>query len=269
VVEVILGLVVLTTSAWAQSNNPNLGTLVPNSSASGLSHQAQPDRLPIFRLSPVETNEAAVKQLALKTLGISGEVTRNEERLILRSGAKVVEMFISSGAVWVADEAQLWNPELNPGLPDEEAAQGISEEFFANKLLPSPGPHEPFAVSFANMGATYAAFFDSTAQQQTTKKLDVQVNYSVQMQIPMQNGSLLTLPIVGGGGEFNLTFGNNGILIGHSGLWRPIEGVEVESRVIPREEADKQFKHLVQPMEILSFEAFLAAVAQKSPCEGN
>lgn len=229
----------------------------------------KPETMPIFRLSEPSVNASMVQRLAETTLDISGEVNRSEDedRLFIRSGAKVVEVNLKSGAVWAADEEQLWNPELKPALPDSVKAQSIGKDFFErNKLLPSSDSLQPISVSFANMGATYAAFFNSATGQRTNQQLDIQVNYTAKITIPGKDKSL-TLPVVGGGGEFNLVLGNEGAVIGYNGLWRAIEGVEIESRVIPQEKANEQFRQMVKEMKILSFESFLAYYSAPSVVE--
>src|SRR5206468_11157934 len=108
-----------------------------------------------------------------------------------------------------------------PELPDSQRARAISDEFFKRtNLLPAAGG-EPIAVSFATIGGTRAAYFDATTRKRTDRQLDVATTYSVNMAIP-RGDSVLRLPVVGGGGEFNVTLGNNGVVIGYSGVWRPI-----------------------------------------------
>jgi hypothetical protein len=214
--------------------------------------------LPVYRLSPVQVEADSVKRVAAATLGISGEVVHDRDRLILRDRAKFVEAYTTTGAFWVADETQLWNPDLTPTVPDSEKARAISDEFFKkSNLLPAPTQDQPFTLSFAGVGGTRAAFVDRATRKRIDRQLDVQTTYAVSMAISRKD-SVLRLPVVGGGGEFNLTLGNNGAVIGYSGVWRPVVGVEAESPMIPKEKADSEFKALVKDLKIRSFDSFLA-----------
>ncbi len=222
------------------------------------------ETLPIYRLSPPpKVSEELVQDLASKTLGINAkvapEITRDQKRLRLLSDDKVVEVYIKTGGIWIADRAQMWNPELKPNLPGEEAARKIADEFFEKTgLLPKPKKDEPLTVSFAGMGATHAAFLDTATKKREDRKLDVQVNYASKIHISRKGKTRLDLPIVGGGGEFNLTLGDKGTVIGYSGVHRAVEAIETESAVIPKARADEQFKDMVKGMDIVSLDSFLA-----------
>jgi hypothetical protein len=214
--------------------------------------------LPIYRLSPARVNADSVKRVAAATLGISGDVREEDDRLTLRDGAKLVQAYSHTGAFWVADESQLWNPDLKPSLPDSGKARAMGEEFFKrSSLLPVPTKGQPFSLAFSRVGGTRAAFYDAKGQRRTNRQLDLQLIYSSRMAIPRQD-STVQLPVVGGGGEFNLTLGNNGDVIGYSGVWRPIAGVETESPVIPKARADSTFQEQVKGLKLRSFDSFLA-----------
>ncbi len=233
-----------------------------------LPSKAEEVKLPIYRLSTPTVNEQTVQQLAQKTLGISGQISRDTRSLKLKSGDNLVEVDSKSGGVWVANQAQLWNPKLTPTLPNEATARQIGDAFFKQKnLLPSSAGQQPFSVSFADTSGTYAAFFDTKTKQRSQRKLDVQANYAVKMQIPRRNGTTLTLPVVGGGGDFKLTLGDQGKVINYSGVWRPIAGIETESPIIPKQQADQQFKQLVKGLKLQSFESFLAYYSAPSSAE--
>lgn len=214
--------------------------------------------LPIYQLETTRVDADSVKRVAAATLGISGEVKEEDDRLTLRQGSRLVEAYTKSGAFWAADEAQMWNPDLTPSLPDSGRVRAFGDEFFKkNGLLPSVTPNQPFSVALQSLGGTQAAFFSVASRKRTSRQLDVQVTYAVRMAIA-QKDSALQLPVVGGGGEFNLVLGNQGRVIGYSGVWRPIAGVETESPIVPKEKADAQFKELVQGLKVESFESFLA-----------
>ena len=79
-------------------------------------------------------------------------------------------------------------------------------------------------------------------------RLDIQVTY------PIVVGDL---PLVGGGGDFKIILGDQGRLIGVSGVWRtPRESFE--AKVIDRKRADEQFRALTEKLKIESYDASLA-----------
>lgn len=215
-----------------------------------------PGKLPIYRLSAPEVSSDKVRQLAQATLGISEDAQKYDDRLAIKSGSRLVEVDARSGAVWVADQAQMWNPELKPQLPDEQRSRAIAEEFLAqNKLMPQKESEKYSTVSFVNVASTQAAYFDVASRKRTEQKLDMQVNYATQVRVPGMNAEL---PVVGGGGEVSVTLGDQGKLIGYQSLLRNIEGVETESPVIPKARADEQFKQMTKGLKLRSYDAQLA-----------
>jgi hypothetical protein len=215
-----------------------------------------PAKLPIYRLAAPDASGDKAQRLGRAALGISEEVKRSDDGFSIRSGSNVVEVDARSGAVWVADQAQMWNPELKPQLPDEKRARAIAEEFLAqNKLLPSRESEKYSAVSFTQVVSTQAVYYDLKSRTRTPRKLDMQVDYATRVKVPGMNTDL---PVVGGGGEVSVTLGDQGKLIGYQSLVRGIEGVELESPVISRARADEQFKQMTKGVKLRSYDAQLA-----------
>lgn len=209
-----------------------------------------PETMPIYRVATPAVSAEQVRGLAEATLGIAGEIERLDGWLAIRSGDQVVELSQASGAAWVANWSQLWRPEIEPTLPDSEKAIASARAFFGRTgLLPGDTTEHAIRVSYAGLGATHAAFFNPKAGERQSRQLDVQVLYQVRVR---------DLPVVGGGGEFNLTLGDGGRIIGYSGLWRPVVGIETESPLISPEEANRRFHELTGGTKIAFFESFLA-----------
>jgi Family of unknown function (DUF6345) len=202
--------------------------------------------LPIFRLVSPNVNEKSVEEPAKNVFGIAGKVTRAEGRLSVRSGTKLVE-------------AQMWNPQMTPQLPDQNEARTIAESFLSrHKLLPQAERDQAFTVSFANIGGTYASVFDVPAKQRKDRRLDIQVNYSTKINIAKPGSKSTLLPVIGGGDEFNVTLGDKGMVIGFEGLWRRTAGVEKESPIVPKARVDEEFKDMTKGMKIRSVDSYLA-----------
>jgi hypothetical protein len=206
--------------------------------------------MPIYRVATPTVNAEQVRTLAESTFGISGQVERRDGWLASHSGDQVAELSQISGAAWVANWGQLWRPEIEPMLPDSGKALAIARAFFdRTRLLPSDTTVQAITVSYAGLGATHAVYFKPDVKERQHRQLDVQIRYQVKVR---------NLPVVGGGGEFNLTLGDAGAIIGFSGLWRPVVGVETQSPMISQQEADRHFRDLTSGTKIASFNSFLA-----------
>jgi hypothetical protein len=229
------------------------------------SHSQATQKLPIFRLAAPQVSEERIRELGKSTLGISEAAKRDGDTMSIQSGSSVVEVDAKSGAIWVADQAQLWNPDSKPQLPDEKRARAIADEFLSqNKMLMPAGQEKYSLTSFNSTASTRAVRYDIATRKRDERKLDVQVNYSTRVSVP---GFKSDLPVVGGGGDFSVTLGDQGKLIGFQGLWRPIEGIETESPMIPKERADAQFKQMTGNLKLRSYDAELAYYAEPTGVE--
>lgn len=218
------------------------------------------DRLPIFRVTRATPDPVALHELATRAFGIEGYTSHeDDDAFALRSGEIRVEIQRESGGVFASDDAQRWNPTLSPQLPDERAARSLADAFLEkNRLLPDLRP--PFSIAFAGLGGTHTARFDRKTKARTDRQLDVQANYAVRVTLDAPKGKALVLPVVGGGGDFTVTLGDGGRVIGYDGVWRPVVsgGRDLESPIVPRAEADERFRELTQALGVREFESYLA-----------
>jgi Family of unknown function (DUF6345) len=217
------------------------------------------ERLPIYRVSLATMDAAAVEELG-RALEIGGtlELTPADDRFLIIKGTKTAEIYTASGGVWAADEARLWNPNLTPDLPNDEEARRIADEFLRPQLARLFDRDGPASVRFANVAGTRLARLNARSGTREDRQLDVQVDYAVTISVAAQEGTVREFPIVGGGGEFEVVLGSRGSIIGYSGVWRPIEGVALESQVIPRAEADQRFRQLTSGLDLIEFDAEIA-----------
>ena len=211
-----------------------------------------PKRLPIYRLAAPAADAARVLDVADRIFGIENDVQESSSGLVARSGSKMVEICPDSGAIWAADEGVMWDVYEQPTLVGESEAKELARRFFAQSGV-LPVARAPALLGEPVLGGTWASLFDEAGGSRVDKQLDVQVVYPLQLQIAGE-----TYPIVGGGGEFHLTLGDAGSVIGYSGVWREIDAIEVESPVISRSEADRQFLDLMKNMRLASYDATLA-----------
>lgn len=233
-------------------------SLEPPAGAIQSAAKSTPSRLPIFKLAAPRSDAANLKSNARGIMGLSGEAKQVGSRLSIRDGYKVYDVNTKSGAIWAADQSQIWNPKLKPSLPDREKARSIADSFLKSNNLLTQSKGQYSTLSFASIGGTHAAYYDPASKKRSERQLDIQVIYNTKINVP---GLDQPLPVVGGGGEINVTIGDQGNVIGLQALERPIEGVETESPVVPQERADAQFKELTKGLRLNSFKSWLAYYA--------
>lgn len=195
---------------------------------------AAAERLPIYKLdAPKATADRASALLANVLGGGQGSAVSNKERIIRRSGNKTAEVYQASGGVWLADNDRLWNPTLTPNLPSPEQAKALADEVLRKNLL-LPAKDGVVAVSFSGIGGSGAATEDPSGKVVRERQLDVQVNYSAALDL-FGDGSVV--PVVGGGGEFSIAFGEGGAVVNYVGTWRPIASVAEMAEALPQDKA--------------------------------
>jgi hypothetical protein len=220
---------------------------------------AHAEQLPIFKLSSEPVTEA--RGAALLTAATGGRIKQDIQTidragaLVQTLGDKQLEIEKASGGVFMRDTARLWNTELEPKLPSQEEARKIADRFIiGNKLLPS---NDKYVVAGFS-GYSETAISPDSGDVTEKTQLDVQVNYSVQLAIPRESGRTDRVPVVGGGGDFKVAIGEGGELIGYTGVWRPIVGVETLAEIIPQSEAEERYRKSLGEMKVIKIASELA-----------
>lgn len=226
--------------------------------------------LPVFKVQASQAGEAGAIKLAQQLFGLKEfrKTTSQDNRHIIQSSdsTKRVEFDRASGGFWAADEAQLWNPDLKPKLVDGKTALRMADDL-AKKYDLLPAVKGPLRLGPARVAGTFYAEESGAAPGQYRRQehqLDVSVNYDIKLAIQLDSKTQQDVPIIGGGGKFQLTFGDAGNLIGYQGLWRDIvEDGTSQYKVIPKAQADKQFlsaaSHLSDTIELNSTIAYFSA----------
>ena len=127
-------------------------------------------------------------------------------------------------------------------VAEKEAVARAEKAVQAFSLVPKL--EAPFRLGAPAIGGTHLAVKQGRDGKRQTHQLDTQVTYPVHV-----NGT----PVIGGGGDFKLTFGDQGRLIGYSGVWRDAERV-LDAEMLDRKKADEQFRSLTEKMELESFD---------------
>lgn len=208
------------------------------------------DQLTIYRLGSADTSESAQISLAQHAFGLKRDFQLHETNgnRVLHDGEQVVEVALASGGIWGADESSLWNPLLKPRLL--QATEAIAK---ADKVLHQhnlvPGLEEPFRFGKPGVGSTW--FASRTNGKRVDRCLDMQVWY------PIMVGDY---PIIGGGGEYKVIFGDKGKVIGLSGCWRPVTQA-LQATLIDQQTVDERFRAITRGLRIEAFRSYLAYYA--------
>lgn len=197
------------------------------------------EKLPVFKLEKAKVDKAKGRGLFMKSMGGSPTEKENPNAVEHRSGKKVVEIDKRSGHIFMADMEKMWNPKARANIPDKNQAKEKADRFLRdNKLLPK---HEKrVKVDFSHHTETVGG--KDTPNREEKQVLDRQVTYKMDITVRGPGGKEKTLPIVGGGGKFQVTVGDRGSVVGFQGGWREISGVESEVEILPQANAEGEFK---------------------------
>jgi hypothetical protein len=210
------------------------------------------DSLPIYRVEPEDASRDRLAKLGEQIFGLQqyafGETP---DAITLRDGRHVVELAHASGAVWAADESQLWNPSIKATLPTDAVAAKTAMTFLKrNGLLPKLGG--PFAYAKPILAGTQFALMRGGKRQD--RKLDVSVTY------PM---TVDRLPVVGGGSDLKVTLGSKGQVIAYNGGWRPATD-RFDAKLVDPAKAKEQFHAVMDGVKVTSASVSLAYYAAPS-----
>ncbi|KAL0634663.1 hypothetical protein Q9L58_006388 [Maublancomyces gigas] len=205
--------------------------------------------LPVFRVQANQAGEAGAVNLAQLLFGLTEvqkSTTANKRHFITSTdGTKCVEFDTTSGGFWVADHTQLWNTALKPKLVDEETALCLAEDLAKDCSL-FPELKGPIRIKPGRIGGTFVAQETEVSPGQNQRlehQLDISVNYDITILVQTPESTTpVEVPVVGGGGKFQLTFGDGGNLIGYQGLWRDVDVAGTKQyKIIPKSQADSHF----------------------------
>ena len=216
-----------------------------------------PDRLPVFRLTTPQLGVKEAIALATKLFKLdvfSLPIPVLGRRLAVRAGTRVLELDPSSGGIWAADEAVLWNPAIRPTLGSEDEAQNLARRLVDELGVARFAADSPFQLRLQGVAGTILAL--ETNGKREDHRLDIHVSHGVTIDLS-SIGIREELPVVGGGGKFGVTVGDGGEVIGLNGVWRPA-AESFEAAMIPQEASNAQFAEMTSGLTLESHESFLA-----------
>ena len=220
------------------------------------------ETFPVFRVTPGNTSESRAHQLMTNVFpNLSYSASYNDSAFIARAldNSASVELDSLSGGIWIIDETRLWNVDTRTQSLNTKNAQATAERLIKQHgLLPNIG--KPFSIKFSGLSSTGLSQEVTTNAEklqfnQTEFQLDVSAHYSVNVNLPTVQQPI---PIVGGGGNFQVILGADNQLIGYHGVWRDVQNSGVEYKVIPKTESDKAFQNSTKDLKIVNYNSTLA-----------
>lgn len=220
------------------------------------------DTLPVYGVSTLpQLSPERLNDLGEKIFGIEHySLEEKDGHRLVRTKSEFMDVNDKGGAIWAADQTELWNPVARPELPNKQKANEIASKFVKkNSMLPTEIEKDRFVVEQLDVASSYVSFLDKDTGEREDHKLDYRVPYGVSMIIEdPETGSKIHAPVISGGFKFGVTIGDTGKIIAYNGAWKPIGDVETHATYIPRKTADQHFKKLTSRLNIESFDAELA-----------
>lgn len=218
-------------------------------------------RLPVYAISGADVQSEKLDRVVTKVFG--GRKPKHEQledEIRATSGSISAVLDRVSGAVYAADAERQWKPaKTKLELPSAKDAYARAGALLHDlKLLPRFEGRAPFALLELKAGKTLFATRTEGARAQET--LDIQARYAIGVRNPGVEGAPDLLPIVGGGGKFNLALGHKGRPVGYSGLWRTTGEPELVEALDQRE-ATERFHELTNGLHLSRTHSFLAYYA--------
>jgi hypothetical protein len=187
------------------------------------------DKLSIYRVAPAGASPQRLASLGQQIFGLqSFQFGATRDARTLRTGRHVVEVAQASGAIWAADEAQMWNPAVRAELPSDGDAIVRARDFLdRNQLLPKLDA--PFAYAGPIVAGTqFATLRDGKREN---RRLDSQVTFPVTVD---------GIPLIGGASDVKVTMGHAASVIGYRSGLRMVTG-RFEAKALDPEQVKNQY----------------------------
>jgi hypothetical protein len=218
-------------------------------------------KLPVYSLSKESARPEKLDGMLTELFG-ADKPKREEsnEEIRASSGSISASLDRAGGAIFAADTKHQWKPtqEKPKLISGKEAYDKASDLLHRLKLMPKFETDAPFAITEVGPGQTLLA--TRTKGHREHYALDIQARFAVGVRNPGVDGQPDLLPIVGGGGKFNVAFGDKGRPIGYSGLWRKAGDAEMVEAIDQRE-AKERFQKMTSHLDVANVRSFLAYYA--------
>ena len=142
-------------------------------------------KLPIYCLAAPQLSEDKLDRLAARAFGMqSYSAEKGSDRLLLSTRGKRFEFNYKTGSVWMADQAQLWRPELKPRLPKAEEAETLAHKYLRKHgLLPKSDGGIELKVGRVSTGGTRMSTYDPSSERRQNRQLDIHMSYGLNVMV--------------------------------------------------------------------------------------
>jgi hypothetical protein len=212
------------------------------------------DSLPIFVLAPPDSSTRKLRELAAAvfeqrdSLLPIGTIESVGARKVLEHDTFVAELF-NSGGFWIADRRQLWNPNLRPLVPNADSVRSLVPDLASVFELPGGRGQDVDCEWFVDSTVAVQLQGVAPGHRTTPWLVDRHATCRGRVQLPGRG----TIPIVGGGNQLRVYFGDSGRVIAASGVWRTPTG-SFSAPLVSRAETDSIFRSLIGTATILPAE---------------
>jgi hypothetical protein len=225
-------------------------------------------RVPLFKVAPTTRFADQITEFGQNLFGVRQAEVRAQGPLARFAAAPVkLEVDAARGGWFGADETRLWRPErvaTTVPLPSADEARRTGERLLTESGAFSGIPG-PFQLTRPRLGGTVTATQSRDGGQRRLIRNDVR--YGIDVELDLTEYGAGVVPLVGRGGRFSVTFGEQGRVIGSHGVWRPPVEPPVLVELLPEKQTDEQFRALTHGVKLRGFRSILAYYAAPSFAE--
>lgn len=217
-----------------------------------------PDKIMVYKVKRPEVTAEKVTTLA-ETLGLIGDVSENDERVIMKNNSLELEVLKASGRLFYGDSSKIYGDINNPpNLPLKEMAIKSAKEFLSdNGLMPADAEFSKVMTDTSEIARK-----DPDTGDVSTEKIDLV------MQV-IFNRKINDFPIVGAGSKLKAYIGNNGDVVGVYKCWREYAPYKQFTILTPSQALErlreKGIHRVITVEEVKVKEVYLAYYAEPSP----
>lgn len=225
-------------------------------------------KLPVYQTSTSAAPADNIRQIARQLFPRQDvRVSEHGARVLAESKSGSLHVDVAKGGLWASDDSRLWRidpesrarPSLLKAAETRAAGTGLLKK---HGILPQLSGAFRFAKP--RVASTVTKIGDANAKLLRTVQNDTNLLLDVEVDVGEYGLPAKTLPVVGGGGRFGVTFGERGSVLGLRGVWRPVVGKPVMRELRPERRCDEIYRSMTQKLRVEKFSSELAYYAAPS-----
>jgi hypothetical protein len=219
-------------------------------------------KLPVFTVASTTAPAERIRELgSLIFQREDQELVERGTSVELRTPLGHIAVDVGRGGSWASDSTKLWkfdpfSTRKRKLIGGAEAATRGMQVLENSAILPRLGA--PFRLKPMRKSGAVTAIATGEAQPRQTVQEDTTVMADIEVDVSDAGLKQKALPMIGGGGQFGVVFGEEGRLLGTRGVWRPPVGRPVMHEVFSQQKADEAFRELTSGVPVKKFSSELA-----------